>query len=109
MSTNIIERLFTSFADLEKAIISAKGSLEKKRNIPDGVTERLKSYDSILAKQRDLAVKLSEHMSQGNWDEVSRHVGLINGLSAMIRDDARCILTALSGDEEKAPANSLLC
>lgn len=109
MNTNIIERLFTSFSDLEKAIISAKCSLEKKKNIPQGVSERLKSYDTILAKQRDLAIKLSEHMTQGNWDEVNRHVGLINGLSAMIRDDARCILTALSGDEEKASENNLMC
>jgi hypothetical protein len=109
MNTNIIERLFTSFADLEKAILSAKTSLAKKANMPTGLSDRIKSYDSILAKQRHLAVQLSEYMTQGNWDEVGRHVSLINGLSAMIRDDARCILSALSGEDEKAPTDTLMC
>jgi hypothetical protein len=109
MNTNIIERLFNSFADLEKAILSAKSSLEKKANMPAGLSDRIKSYDSILAKQRHLAVQLSEYMNQGNWDEVGRHVSLINGLSAMIRDDARCILSALSGENEKTPTDTLMC
>jgi hypothetical protein len=109
MTTNIIERLFNSFADLERAILSAKTSLAKKGNLPANVSARIQSYDSILAKQRALAVSLSEHMNQGNWDEVGRHVGLINGLSAMIRDDARGILSALSGHQEEAPKDTLLC
>lgn len=102
MTNTIIERLFSSFSDLERAILSAKTSLSKKQNLPQGIVDRIQSYDSILAKQRHLATKLCDHMNKGNWDEVGRHVSLINGLSAMIRDDARCILSALSG--ETAPA-----
>ena len=96
----IIERLFASFGELEKAIDSAKVTLAKKESIPAEIVERLHSYDGILVKQRALAVTLCEHINKGNWDEVTRHVGLINGLSALIRDDARAILGSLSSNGE---------
>lgn len=92
----IINRLFQSFEDLEKAIVSARKTLEAKDEIPAEVVARLNSYDGILAKQKVLANELVEHISEGNWDQVTRHVGLINGLSAMIRDDARAILSSLA-------------
>lgn len=95
MENTIIERLFSSFTELETAIESAKKTLRSKGQIPGDILARLDSYDGILAKQRGLASSLCQHISTGNWDEVNRHVGLINGLSALIRDDARAILTAL--------------
>lgn len=101
MQSNIIERLYSSFTDLETAIESAKKTLSQKQSVPPEIMERLNSYDTILAKQRNLAASLCEHINHGDWDEVSRHVTLINGLSAMIRDDARAILAALS---EESPA-----
>lgn len=106
-SQNIIERLFASFSDLEESINGAKKTLEAKGDIPPHVVERLSSYDSILSKQRRLALELAKHMSNGDWDEVSRHVGLINGLSSMIRDDARAILSSLSlNSDSKGSDNS---
>ena len=56
----------------------------------------------ILAKQRSLAVALCEAIAQKDWDEVTRHVTLINGLSAMIRDDAKAILSAISTQDDAA-------
>ena len=100
MQSNIIDRLYASFQDLETAIESAKSTLAKKKNVPEEILERLNSYDGILAKQRGLASELCGHIEHGNWDEVSRHVSLINGLSAMIRDDARAILSALTEDNQ---------
>lgn len=97
-NSNIIERLFSSFTELEQAIESAKCTLAKKESVPPALLHRLNSYDSILSKQRNLATTLCEHINAGNWDEVARHVGLINGLSAMIRDDARAILSSLAAD-----------
>ena len=97
MQETMIDRLFSSFAELEQAIGSAKVTLQSKPNVPAELLKRIESYDGILAKQRGLASSLCEHISKGNWDEVSRHVNLINGLSAMIRDDARAILSALAG------------
>lgn len=93
---NIVTRLFASFTDLETAIEGAKNTLKSKGTIPDEVIKRLNSYDSILSKQRKLATALCEHINNGDWNEVNRHVGLINGLSSMIRDDARAILSSLS-------------
>lgn len=104
MQNNIIERLFSSFIDLEDAIHSAKATLAKKRDVPAEVFERLNSYDGILLKQRILANELKAHIKRGNWNEVSRHVSLINGLSAMIRDDARAILSSLSLNTDTAQA-----
>ena len=95
-SSNIIDRLFASFTDLERAIDGAKETLAKRESVPEEIVKRLHSYDGILAKQRELASTLCNHIKIGNWDEVTRHVGLINRLSAMIRDDARAILSALS-------------
>ena len=100
MQGNIIDRLLNSFTELEQAIDSAKVTLAQKESIPEEIMKRLNSYDGILAKQRTLATNLCEQINLGNWDEVSRLVGIINGLSAMIRDDARAILSSLSMNPE---------
>ena len=97
-NNSIIERLFASFSDLERAIEGAKATLAKRDSVPAELVERLSSYDGILIKQRALAVTLCDHINKGDWDEVTRHVGLINGLSALIRDDARAILGSLSSN-----------
>ena len=111
MQSNIIERLFSSFEELETAISSAKKTLAKREVVPTEIMRRLNSYDGILLKQRVLAQKLCEHINSCNWDEVSRHVSLINGLSAMIRDDARAILSslALNTDTEKEEEELNFC
>jgi hypothetical protein len=100
MESNIIERLFASFSELEMAISKARNTFKSRSSIPDTVVRRLESYDTILAKQRSLAVTLCEAISRKNWDEVNRNVTLINGLSAMIRDDAKAILEAVSAPED---------
>ena len=95
MNKVIINRLFESFRDLEKAINCAKKTLETKPNAPKQLLERIGEYEQILEKQRNLATALCGHSTLGNWDEVARHIKLINGLSAMIRDDAREILMSV--------------
>ncbi len=97
MNKVIVNRLFESFRDLEQAISAAKTTLERRTKEANGdscsdVLHRINSYHSILQKQRDLATTLCGHMTLGNWPEVARHIKLINGLSSMIRDDAREIL-----------------
>lgn len=111
MQSNIIDRLLSSFEELEQAIGSAKVALLQKGRMSPEILERLDSYDGILAKQRGLAESLRSHLAVGNWDEVNRHVSLINGLSAMIRDDARAILGALSlnSDVERTDDSANFC
>lgn len=101
MQNGIIDRLYNSFQELEHAIEGAKKTLETRENVPAEIMERLNSYDGILEKQRNLANDLVGHMEKENWKEVTRHVSLINGLSAMIRDDAKAILQSLSGQQEE--------
>ena len=103
VNPNIIQKLFQSFTELEDAIVSAKDTLNKRGEIPVEIMNRLNSYDGILLKQRNLAHSLCAHINNGEWDEVSRHVGLINGLSAMIRDDAKAILCLI---KPGAPVNA---
>lgn len=103
---NIIDRLFSSFTDLEQSINRARDTLVKKGNVPAEILKRIESYDGILLKQRSLANSLRSHINSGNWDEVARHVNLINGLSAMIRDDARAILSALSSANQGLPVDN---
>ena len=107
----IINRLFQSFTDLEKAIVGARKTLEEREDISPEVVRRLNSYDDILEKQKLLAKELCGSIKEGNWDEVTRQVGLINGLSAMIRDDARAILSslALNSDEEGSDEKLHFC
>ena len=100
MQQNIIERLFQSFSELEQAIDSAKATLREKESVSPTVLERLDSYGGILEKQRGLAATLCEHIANKNWEEVNRHVTLINSLSAMIRDDARAILSSFAANSD---------
>lgn len=110
MQSNIIVRLFASFSELETAIQGARIALEEKGPVPQHVQERLHSYDSIIDKQRKLAHSLCSSLDKGDWDEVNRQVNLINGLSSMIRDDARAILAALAPNgQNKGFTESNLC
>ena len=93
MKQTVIKRLFESFGELERAIESAKKTLESKTEPPTEVLNRIKVYEDIVLKQRKLATELCAHATLGNWQEVSRHVQLINALSGMIRDDAREVLS----------------
>ena len=101
MNKLLINRLFESFNELERAIQTAKSTLEKKKEPPKDLLERIFNYEQILSKQRNLATSLCGHSALGNWDEVARHVRIINGLSAMIRDDAREILSRTQTDVEE--------
>ena len=91
----VIDRLFDSFKDLERAIGSAKRALGDKPEPPKEILERIDGYQNILDKQKSLATALCGYAKVRNWDEVARHVKLINGLSAMIRDDAREIVAGM--------------
>ncbi|MCB0344042.1 MAG: hypothetical protein KDD66_02950 [Bdellovibrionales bacterium] len=105
MKQTIIKRLFDSFGELERAIHSARTTLNNKSNPPADLLEHIKVYEEILDKQRSLATALCGYASLGDWNEVARHVRLINGLSAMIRDDAREVLAGfrpkLNADERE--------
>ncbi len=98
-SAQIVGRLLQSFRDLETAIEGAKSNLKTNTKVPVSVMERLESYSDILDRQRELAKVLESHVNTGNLSEVARHITLINGLSGMIIDDAKGLLSGLVGEE----------
>lgn len=90
-----IEQLFGSMNGLGAAIKSAREKLTQRSGVVPGVVERLDSYDSILIKQRDLAVQLCRHLQTGEMGEIERLVNLINGLSRFVSEDVRDVLSSL--------------
>ena len=88
----LVSKLMESFDDLDKCISITKDVLSQKDNIPLEVINRIEQYSDIVTKQRTLTSDLKKYIDSQDWDEVTRHVKIINGLSAMIRDDAQAIL-----------------
>jgi hypothetical protein len=84
-----IKRIFESFRQLDHALNIARKSLDRCEEPPQDLLSRISAYEDILEKQRNLATAMCGYASLENWEEVHRHIKLINGLSAMIRDDAR--------------------
>lgn len=92
MSDTLVTKLLESFDELERCIAVTREVLAQKDGVPVDVLSRVSQYGEIVAKQRKLAVELRAHLLRQDWEEVGRHVKLINGLSSMIRDDAQSIL-----------------
>lgn len=104
----VINRLFESFTQLEKAVNQARESLESQSNPPEEVLERIDNYENVLRRQRELAFELCRFAHNKEWEEVTRHIRLINGLSTMIRDDAKEILQAAEEIPEYEHRDALL-
>jgi len=94
MSEQLVEKLLSSFDELERSINITRESMSLKPGVPADVLSRLNQYSEIVSKQREVAANLRNQIEAGNWDDVSRSVKVINGLSAMIRDDAQQILSS---------------
>ena len=100
MSVALVNKLLESFEELDNCIAVTKEVLDRKASVPADVVERVDQYSEIVAKQRSLTFQLRKHIDGQDWFQVARHVRLINGLSSMIREDAKAIL---SGSYEKQP------
>jgi hypothetical protein len=89
----VIKKLFQSITELEAAIGKAKNSFADRGDSGREVLDRIRHYEDILAKQKKLITSLCEHAMKNDWQEVNRHVKLINAYSLLIRDDARELLS----------------
>lgn len=94
MTNPLVDRLLSSFDELDRSISLTRESLSAKPGVPQDVLTRLNHYGEMVAKQRKMAEELRQQIELGKWDDVARNVKLINGLSAMIREDAHQILSA---------------
>lgn len=102
MADSLVEKLITSFDELDRCIEVTKRVLSEKDGIPEDVLLRVEQYSGIVTKQRALTGELKGCLEREDWAEVSRRVRIINGLSSMIRDDAQSILAAAYEDEPVA-------
>lgn len=112
MSSGLVDKLLESIDDLERCIGVTKEVLMSKPGIPSEWLTRVSQYCDIVAKQRALAESLRMHLDAHNWDQVSRHVKLINALSSMIREDAQAILAGeitSPDDSEDGSQKMLIC
>lgn len=100
MPQNVIRKLVASFDQLEKSIGTAKEALLRRNPVPMDLMRRIASYEEVLNKQRSLTRTLCRHIAEANWEEVSRHIKLINGLSAMVHKDAGEVMNAVMGNIE---------
>jgi hypothetical protein len=105
----IIQKLFQSFDELERCISVTQDVLATKDGVPEEVSNRISQYPSIVEKQRELAKGLESHIASENWLEVNRIVRVINGLSSMIRDDAREILAGALSLNTKEVLGAMVC
>lgn len=98
METLVLERLLESLHELETSIAAAQRAVLNRGARPD-IEARLQQYETMLIKQRQLAVSLDDLIRQSEWEAVNRSVKLINGISSMLRDDAREVVSSLSKTE----------
>lgn len=90
--TKTLTALMSSLGELEKVIWNARIVLTKNGGTSSNLIGRLDSYDGVLEKQKILVKNLAEHIDSCNWEEITRHISLINGLSVLVRDDAKALL-----------------
>jgi hypothetical protein len=109
MSEFLLDKLLRSFDELDRCISVTKQVLSTKDGVPADVLKRVEQYSDIVNKQRSLADDLKSFLDREDWTEVNRHVRLINGLSAMIRDDAQAILATAQGMESLESKDQSLC
>ena len=93
INEDTLNKLFASLDDLDNAINNAKKILVAKDS-SKRLLDRMDTYSEILSKQRALANTLSEKIKTNEVESISRIVSIISGLSFMLRDDTKEILSS---------------
>jgi len=91
----IIARLSKSIDELEHSIIQATEALSLKFGENHSTTIRLNEYNKAIQNQRKQIEKLTEAIQNNNFEEISRGVSIINGLSHMIKEDAKGLVESM--------------
>lgn len=109
MEALVLERLLESLGELEESIQAAQRALVGRVGADPELEQRLRQYESMLLQQRQLAFELSALMEKGSWESVARSVRIINGISTMLRDDARAVVASLAGGERGSSGAAFSC
>lgn len=106
--SDVIQKLFNSFDELERSITTARKSLIRRDPIPLMLLKRVSQYEEMLTKQRKLAQELCRHIHSENWDEVARHTKLINAFSSMIYNDAIALTAGIISGNDSIPEDATI-
>ena len=96
ISTSMLKSLYQSLEGLEKSLKRAKKTVME-RGGGEELLSRVEQYEEISRKQRAFCSELQTAFDAENWEEVGRLTKLINGLSCMIKEDSKDILSSLIG------------
>jgi hypothetical protein len=97
--SEVLKRLSQAISQLEDAVFAAKDTIENKPEYPLAAIERLDHYLAIVAQQRSTLLTISDLIDAGKMEELTIEVQKVNGMSEMIRDDARELLGVLANPE----------
>ena len=92
MNNEVVSKLQESVFLLEISVNSARQTLTEKYGIDHPVGVRLDSYIPAIENQKAQISKLQNAIQEQNFGEVVRLATIINGISFMIKDDARQIV-----------------
>lgn len=93
----ILDRLTKSIDELESAI--EKAGEAAREHGRDGLQGRLDSYREACCHQRELVQELKGFIQRDELDSIFPIVEKINGISALVRDDAKSVLNGNPIDE----------
>lgn len=108
MSFPLIEKLVASFDQLDSCIGTTLEAFKQSEDVPTDVINRVQQYSLVVLRQRSLVKDLETSLVNQDWHEVSRLVKIMNGLSAMIKDDALCILRKSDDTNEVSSSEGLV-
>jgi len=93
--TNILQELLSKIEVLSLAVDSARERLESSE-FPNKEQwlSRMDQYTTMTLKQKELITQLQESSTVEEFDRI---VGIINGLSIMMRDDAVEVVEFITG------------
>jgi hypothetical protein len=97
------DSLFASMKQLKSSIDEAMYNMTEMYGQNHYAIVRLRSYYPALDKQLEYAVELDRMMSQGDYDAAMALIAKIQGISEMIRSDAKSILNSLNTGKEILP------
>lgn len=94
-----VEQLFVSIEALRAAVVKARENLSlvaEDMVDKESILNHFRDYEEILNKQENFAHELIAELKKNNLEGVHRYCRLINGMSVMIRDDAKDIAKFLN-------------
>jgi len=95
MQNEMLIKLKESIAYLEESIHSALSAM-KGRGAKGDTLNRIGEYFKLVDSQKKYIQELEHKILNNDLSDLSRLVALINGISSMIKDDAKSLLEELT-------------